>query len=72
MRSSLRPPFGHPLPSLPPGRPKRHAAPLDLVHVCAHGTGERETQARRGLLLVGTAEVHGKEVLWGGVQGELD
>lgn len=57
----LRPTFGGPLLALPPGRAAVHAGPLALVHVGAHGAGEGETQA--GLLLVGAAEVHGKDVL---------
>lgn len=63
MRGSLWPPFGGPLLALPPGWATVHSGPLALVHICAHGAGEGEAQAWGGLLLVGTAEVHGKYVL---------
>lgn len=54
----------HPLPAPPLDGAAVHAA-LALVHVGAHGSGERETKPGWGLLcgLVGAAEVHGKDVL---------
>lgn len=63
MRGSLWTSFGCPLPVLPPEGAAEHARPLPLVYICAHCPGEGETQAGRGLLLVGAAEVHGEDVL---------
>lgn len=63
VRGSVRSPLAFPMLSLPPHWATVNTAPLALVHICAHGTGEGETKARGRLLLVGTTEVHGKDVL---------
>lgn len=63
MRGPLWSPFGCPLPVLPPEGAVVHASPLPLLDICAHGPGEGETQAGRGLHLVGAAEVHSKDIL---------
>lgn len=59
------PSFRHrPLFAPPPDRVTVYAA-LTLVHVCAHGAGEGETQPGRGFLcsFVSAAKVHGEDVL---------
>lgn len=63
MRGPLWTPFGCPLPVLSPEGAAVHASPLPLVYVSAHGPGEGETQAGRGLHLVGAAEVHSEDIL---------
>lgn len=63
MRGPLWTPFGWPLTVLSPEGAAVHARTLPLLDVCAHGPGEGETQAGRGLHLVGAAEVHSEDVL---------